>query len=587
MNSLLRVALLWLVTISLVQAQAPDLDSLRGVFGNPNFHDTSRFEAGRSLVMARFRSNLDTARIAGQKLLDFAREAQNLKWQATAHRLIGNTYAVQGLFIEAREAFFASHNILLELGDEEGLTTTYNNIGTVFYELGNYTLAQEYLLKSLKLAESQENDITASRALNNLGNIHHDLFENEAALGYYRRSLEIRERLGQKSRLPAAYNNIGLIHGNMGQRQLAMESLQKSAEIASELGDLKGESRAIMNLGIEYAKEEDFNRAHAYFDRSIKVKTGLNDRDGLSKAYLFKGQAYLQTKNYRLALANCARSLEMSQASGALNWEKESYLCLSRAEEGLGQYRSSLEHRKEYEALSDTIFNEEKAKEMTRAEVTYAFEKQQLADSIAFQKQQSAQQVAYERQLNGEQRKFYVTLIASLLLVAFMGFLYWRYQQNLKVKNLENELLNSEIDFKKKDLTNLAVNISSNQEWAESLAERVAALKDSTGRQRAKELEDLEVAVRNKVWVDKESDEFYKQIDELSSSFYHQLNTRFEGLTKTEIRLCSLIRLDLNTKQIAVLQNIEPSSVKMSRNRLRKKLQLTPEEDLSSFLHAI
>ncbi|MGD1945887.1 MAG: helix-turn-helix transcriptional regulator [Croceivirga sp.] len=70
----------------------------------------------------------------------------------------------------------------------------------------------------------------------------------------------------------------------------------------------------------------------------------------------------------------------------------------------------------------------------------------------------------------------------------------------------------------------------------------------------------------------------------MSSSFYARLNDQFEGLTKTDVRLCSFIKLNLNTKQIATLQNINPSSVKMSRNRLRKKLHLTPEADLSSFL---
>ena len=74
------------------------------------------------------------------------------------------------------------------------------------------------------------------------------------------------------------------------------------------------------------------------------------------------------------------------------------------------------------------------------------------------------------------------------------------------------------------------------------------------------------------------------KLDALSSSFYDKLNTQFEGLTKTEIRLCSLIKLELDSKQIASLQNINPSSVKKSRNRLRKKLNLSPGQDLDAFL---
>ncbi len=587
MSYLSRCAFLLLGTITLAFAQTPEVDSLSNVFQDEQTVDSVRFEAGYSLLMRRFRSNLDSARQTGRDLLAFSIEAQNRKWEATSHRLIGNTFAVQGRFQEANEAFFKSHNILLELNDKEGLSTTFNNIGTVFYELGNYTQSQEYLLQALKLAEEREDDVAASRALNNLGNVHTDLKNNEEALDYYQRSLSLREKLGDRRRLPAAYNNIGLIFSNLGERQKAIDNLNKSAAIAEELGDLRSMTRAFNNLGIEYTKLRDYDEALDFFGRSIQIKTDIDDLDGLASAYLYRGQAYLEMGRYERARQDCAQSLELTQASGALNWEKEGCLCMSQALEAAGSYRTALAYQQRFQTLNDSLFNKERTQDITRAEMNYQFEKQQLADSIAFHKLQTEQQVAYERALNGEQRKFYTMLIISLLVIAFMGFLYWRYQQNLKVKKLENDLLNSEIEFKKKDLTNLAVNISSNLEWAESLVDKVTAMKESTGRQRARELEDLESAIKNKVWVDKEGDEFYKQIDELSSSFYHKLNTEFDGLTKTEIRLCSLIRLDLNTKQIAVLQNIEPSSVKMSRNRLRKKLNLAPEDDLTAFLHAL
>jgi DNA-binding CsgD family transcriptional regulator len=234
--------------------------------------------------------------------------------------------------------------------------------------------------------------------------------------------------------------------------------------------------------------------------------------------------------------------------------------------------------------LKDSLFNEKRTQEITRAEMSYQFEKKQLADSVKFHKLQTEQKVSYERNLNKQNTKFYLLLIVSFAIIGFLTFLYYKYRQNLKLKKVENQLLNSEIEFKKKDLTTMAVNISNNQEWAESLAERLQSLKAATGRKRQKELELLEEEIKNKIWVNKDSDNFYQKVDELSSSFYERLNKQFEGLTKTDVRLCSFIKLNLNTKQIATLQNINPSSVKMSRNRLRKKLNLTPEDDLSSFL---
>lgn len=92
-----------------------------------------RFEAGYSYLMYQFRTNLDSARATGFELLGLALNADNQSWEATAHRLIGNTYAVQSRYEQALEAFLKSHKILLALCDERGLATTSSNIRTVFY----------------------------------------------------------------------------------------------------------------------------------------------------------------------------------------------------------------------------------------------------------------------------------------------------------------------------------------------------------------------------------------------------------------------------------------------------------------------
>ncbi|WP_165395229.1 tetratricopeptide repeat protein [Flagellimonas allohymeniacidonis] len=565
-------------------AQTTPKDSLLRLFKDTKAPDSVRFDSGTRYMGQLLGKDLDSARGTGIQLLDFAQNVDNKKWEATSYRLIGNTYAIQGNFEKAQEFFFNSHEILLELNDKEGLAVTFNNIGTVFYELGNYVQAQVNLLESLRLAEELQDDVAASRALNNLGNIHSDLENNEKALGYYGRSLELKEKLGHRNRLPAGYNNIGLIYIQMKKHDLAIENLTKSATIAKEIGDLQSMTRAQSNLGIEYSNNGELDKALDYFNESIGIKQDINDLDGLASAYVYRGQNYLAMKRFDLARSDCLESLELSNASGALNTQSLACDCLGNALEGLGNHREALQYFRRFESLKDSLFDKEKTQEMTRIEMNYQFEKKQLADSIAFHKLQTEQKVAFERDLNKEQNKFFITLMISLAALLFMLFLYWKYTQNLKVKNLENKLLNSEIEYKKKDLTNFAVNISNNQEWAESLAQRLEILKASTGRKRLKELENLETDIKNKIWVNKSSDEFYKKIDALSSSFYDRLTKEFKDLTKTDIRLCSLIKLNLNTKQIAALQNINPSSVKMSRNRLRKKLNLSPEDDLNAFL---
>lgn len=78
-----------------------------------------------------------------------------------------------------------------------------------------------------------------------------------------------------------------------------------------------------------------------------------------------------------------------------------------------------------------------------------------------------------------------------------------------------------------------------------------------------------------------------KRIDDLNSAFYERLSTAFPNLTQTELELCSMLRLKLNGKEIASLRNINPESVKKSRQRLRRKLGLNVNQNLYEFMAQI
>lgn len=77
---------------------------------------------------------------------------------------------------------------------------------------------------------------------------------------------------------------------------------------------------------------------------------------------------------------------------------------------------------------------------------------------------------------------------------------------------------------------------------------------------------------------------FEIQMDELHQEFFGKLKEQFPDLSSNDLRMCAYLRIGLNTKEIAEMLNIQPSSFYISRSRLRKKLRLKPEEDLYNFL---
>lgn len=62
-----------------------------------------------------------------------------------------------------------------------------------------------------------------------------------------------------------------------------------------------------------------------------------------------------------------------------------------------------------------------------------------------------------------------------------------------------------------------------------------------------------------------------------SFQFQQSLRRKHPRLTSYDIRLCTYLRSNLSTKEIATLLNITPDSVKKAKHRLRKKLHLRPD----------
>lgn len=63
-----------------------------------------------------------------------------------------------------------------------------------------------------------------------------------------------------------------------------------------------------------------------------------------------------------------------------------------------------------------------------------------------------------------------------------------------------------------------------------------------------------------------------------SFNFQEKLKKRFPNLTAYDLRLCTYLKANLSTKEIAILLNITPDSVKKAKHRLRKKINLEPTE---------
>ena len=77
---------------------------------------------------------------------------------------------------------------------------------------------------------------------------------------------------------------------------------------------------------------------------------------------------------------------------------------------------------------------------------------------------------------------------------------------------------------------------------------------------------------------------FESTFDSAFQNFRSRLQTNFSELTPGDLRICCLLRMNLTTKEIASLMNVSVRAVELRRYRLRKRMDLPQNTNLTDFL---
>jgi len=175
--------------------------------------------------------------------------------------------------------------------------------------------------------------------------------------------------------------------------------------------------------------------------------------------------------------------------------------------------------------------------------------------------------------------------ISSVLFLTLLFLLYRLKATRDAIKRIEDECLIKLHDFKNKELIQLMMFRTKEIKIKKSLSLRLKKINSgySDNKSMIKSMLEEYESDEEGLW-----EEFEIRFRDIHEEFYNSLIERFPELTKSEIRLCTLLRLDLNTKEIANMLDKSTASIEVYRANVRKKLGLTMQAvNLAGFLKKI
>ena len=154
-----------------------------------------------------------------------------------------------------------------------------------------------------------------------------------------------------------------------------------------------------------------------------------------------------------------------------------------------------------------------------------------------------------------------------------------------KLISLKNLQLEQELESKNRELANAAMNIVYKNEMLNNLHHELTNLNDSSGNKLSHDqLRKVNKLIDEAHSDDRDWDLFEKSFNEAHENFFKKLKSDYPGLVPNDLKLCAYLRLNMSSKEIASLLNISTRGVEIRRYRLRKKLNLPTNKNLTEFL---
>lgn len=534
---------------------------------------------------------------APEKVADILKESIQLAEKISFEKGLAHAFQVKGVYHDLRSEYDSAihyYNRAIHIITESKMIgsalhfTIKNGLGVAYYHQGRYDAALKELLETLELTSSSPANVRRGNILMNIGLVYHDQKDFDQALSYYQQSYDVASALKNNVLAGRSANNIGIILKDTGKYEEALAFFNTSLSWKLPIQDSLGASSTYANMGDVYKLMKKYPEALNYLDQAERIKLRHDDKLGLINTYDTKVMILIHQRKWAEAESLASETLSLAEQVGgetmvlASNLFYELYRSKSDYEKALSWYI----RRTKY---NDSLFNETKSKQLAELQTLYEVN-QKEKEILKLEKQNEQERLT---------KNMLVISLAALVVVAALAITFVRYrarkrkeimviERDRNLKALENVRLREtelkkELEYKNKELASYTINFVQKSELMEELKRNIQTIKPADA-DLAKKIAGLNRIVENSYQLDREWEDFKIQFENVHPNFFKNLKEQCPELTNGDLKLCALLKLNMNMKEAAKVLGISPESVKTSRYRLRKKLGLAQDDNLVDFV---
>lgn len=294
---------------------------------------------------------------------------------ANNHLYLGQVYDFKAEYNMALEQYRVARDIASHAGDSLVLMKIMNSTGITNFNKGNYEVALQYYLSALKMTPLKGNESIHATINNNIGVVHVQLMQYEEALKYFLRYVDHMKALNGTHGMGVGYMNVGESYKQLGQFDKAITYLTEASKIQSQTGDKKGLALSYSNMGDVFKARREWKSARHYYEQSIALAREIQNDEVLLNPLTGTGEMFVATGEHVLAQQAIHEAREVAYRIGSRSWLERTYLISSKLDSSRGDFNGAYTWFKKYALLSDSLFNEQKSKQVVQMKELYESER--------------------------------------------------------------------------------------------------------------------------------------------------------------------------------------------------------------------
>jgi len=154
-----------------------------------------------------------------------------------------------------------------------------------------------------------------------------------------------------------------------------------------------------------------------------------------------------------------------------------------------------------------------------------------------------------------------------------------------QIIRLQTEKLQAELAGKNRELANSAMSLVYKNELLQKISDEMTKLKDENGKRLSEDqLRKIQKVINDGMNDERDWNLFEASFNEAHESFFKKLKANHPDLVPNDLKLCAYLHMNMSSKEMASLLNISLRGVEIRRYRLRKKLQVPHDKNLTEFL---